>query len=225
AANQTIATGYGITVSINASNTVITLSGTATIAEYEEIIDYITYDNVNNAPNTTTRTINVVVNDGDINSNTSTTSITIIPVNDSIVVNRDETTTNEEIDAIFNVSTNDIDVDNPLNLDSLSIDTDPNNGSVSVNTTTGEITYTPNKDFFGKDSLIYKLCSTDGTCDTAYFVINVNNVIDNIIAVNDTTIVDEEVQVIFNLINNDIDVDLGIDTTSLSVITDPLNGT
>ncbi|MCP4472748.1 MAG: hypothetical protein GY815_19075, partial [Gammaproteobacteria bacterium] len=105
AANQTIATGYGITVSINASNTVITLSGTATIAEYEEVIDYITYDNVNNAPNTTTRTIDVVVNDGDINSNTATTSISMNASNDAPNLDLDNATAGNNFSTSFTEGT------------------------------------------------------------------------------------------------------------------------
>ncbi|MCP4521601.1 MAG: tandem-95 repeat protein, partial [Cytophagales bacterium] len=111
-------------------------------------------------------------------------------------------------------------------IDSTSIEIikDANDGNTTVNDD-GTITYTGNDNFFGIDTVQYVITGINSTKDTALLIINVNNVIDNIIAVNDTTIVDEEVQVIFDLINNDIDVDLGIDTTSLSVITDPLNGT
>ncbi len=53
----------------------------------------------------------------------------------------------------------------------------PTNGSVTVNTTTGQITYTPNNGFTGTDTLVYQICD-DGTplpatCDTAMVVITV----------------------------------------------------
>ncbi len=51
----------------------------------------------------------------------------------------------------------------------------PNHGAASVNTTTGEITYTPSTGFIGMDTLIYKVCvSGEATnCATAKQIITV----------------------------------------------------
>ena len=54
-----------------------TLSGSATLAQYEMAIRSITYTNGSENPDTTTRTVTFTVNDGDANSNTQTRDIAI----------------------------------------------------------------------------------------------------------------------------------------------------
>ncbi|MBV1928810.1 MAG: DUF4347 domain-containing protein, partial [Gammaproteobacteria bacterium] len=77
----------GITASAyNSSTGVLTLSGSATLAEYEIAIETITFNNTSEGPDTTDRSITVVVNDGDDNSSTATTTITVTAVNDAPVL-------------------------------------------------------------------------------------------------------------------------------------------
>ncbi|MBY5957886.1 cadherin-like domain-containing protein [Membranicola marinus] len=68
----------------------------------------------------------------------------------------------------------------PLDTSSISIVTPPNNGTTSINTTTGEITYTPEPGFTGRDSLEYQICDqgTPANCGTAwqYFTVNPDGV-------------------------------------------------
>ena len=49
----------------------------------------------------------------------------------------------------------------------------PSNGSISINTATGEITYTPNADFFGNDTFEYQICDANGLCDIALVTVTV----------------------------------------------------
>lgn len=49
----------------------------------------------------------------------------------------------------------------------------PSNGSISINTTTGEITYTPNADFFGNDTFEYQICDANGLCDIGLVTVTV----------------------------------------------------
>lgn len=50
----------------------------------------------------------------------------------------------------------------------------PSNGTTSVNSMTGEITYTPNSGFTGSDIFEYQVCDTGGTpCDTATVTITI----------------------------------------------------
>jgi len=56
---------------------VVTLSGSASLADYQTAIEAITFNNPNDNPDTTPRTVTVVVNDGTDDSNTATTTITI----------------------------------------------------------------------------------------------------------------------------------------------------
>ncbi|MDA1250804.1 MAG: DUF4347 domain-containing protein [Planctomycetota bacterium] len=61
----------------------LTLTGSATLAQYEAAIRSITYENTSDNPSALTRTISFTVNDGDANSNTQTRDIAITPVNDA----------------------------------------------------------------------------------------------------------------------------------------------
>ena len=80
-------TAYGITGAYTASTGVLALTGTATLAEYEEVLESVKYQNTNgNNPDTGDRTITWVVNDGDTNSAGVTSTITVAAVNDAPVV-------------------------------------------------------------------------------------------------------------------------------------------
>ena len=79
-------TGLGISVASNSSG-VLTLSGSASKANYETAFESITYQNTNtDDPNNTDRTVTWVVNDGTSNSSGITSTITVSDVNDAPVV-------------------------------------------------------------------------------------------------------------------------------------------
>jgi large repetitive protein len=91
----------GITVSAyNSSTGVITLTGSATKADYEKAIEAIRFYN-STGSDTTTRIITVVVNDGTTDSNTATTTITVATNALNISTNP---TVEEGKSAIFSVS-------------------------------------------------------------------------------------------------------------------------
>ena len=73
---------------------------------------------------------------------------------------------------IVNVSANDYDPNNNLKLSTLSIATQPNNGTGYVSN--NKIVYLPNGTFAGKDTLRYSICDSTGLCSTAsvFFTIN-----------------------------------------------------
>ncbi|MDV6029055.1 MAG: DUF4347 domain-containing protein [Phycisphaera sp. RhM] len=72
----------GISGVWNAGSGTMTLSGTATVAEYEAALRSITYTNSSDNPSTATRTVSFTVNDGDVDSNTQTRDISIAATND-----------------------------------------------------------------------------------------------------------------------------------------------
>jgi hypothetical protein len=73
----------GITASsYNAATGVLTLSGSATLANYQTAILAIRYNNASDTPNTTDRIVQVYVNDGDNDSNIANATIGIVAVND-----------------------------------------------------------------------------------------------------------------------------------------------
>ena len=68
------------------ANGVLTLTGSATKAQYEAALESVTYNNTSGNPNTANRTISWVVNDGDSNSAAVTSTITVAAVNDAPTV-------------------------------------------------------------------------------------------------------------------------------------------
>ncbi len=72
----------GITGTWTAGTGTLSLSGSATLAQYEAALRSITYTNTSDNPSTLTRTVSFTVNDGDVNSNTLTRDITVSSVND-----------------------------------------------------------------------------------------------------------------------------------------------
>ncbi len=95
----------GITGSWDASNGILTLTGSATKAQYEQALESITYTNTNtDNPNTTSRTISWVVNDSDSNSTAVTSTITVARVNDAPAAASKSLTIEEDQPYVFSVS-------------------------------------------------------------------------------------------------------------------------
>lgn len=68
---------------------------------------------------------------------------------------------------------NDSDPDDNLDPDTVEVTNDPTNGTVVI-ADDKSIDYTPNQDFTGEDTFEYKVCDTEGLCDTATVTITVN---------------------------------------------------
>ena len=98
--------------------------------------------------------------DGSLDSNVSTVSLTVNPVNDAPVANADSFATDEDIALSGNVLGNDTDVDSPTL--SATLVSGTAHGSVTLNPD-GSFTYTPNANYFGSDSFGYK--ASDGALD------------------------------------------------------------
>ncbi|QIG96696.1 cadherin repeat domain-containing protein [Bradyrhizobium sp. 6(2017)] len=76
----------GISGSYNSATGVLTLTGSSSVANYKAALDSITYFNSSDNPTGADRTVSFTVNDGSANSNTSTSTIHVTPVNDAPVV-------------------------------------------------------------------------------------------------------------------------------------------
>ncbi|MEZ6135353.1 MAG: VCBS domain-containing protein [Pirellulaceae bacterium] len=77
---------FGISGSYNASTGVMTLSGTATVSQYEAALRQVLYSNSSESPSTATRTLSYVTSDASDDSTAYTTDVTITAVNDTPVV-------------------------------------------------------------------------------------------------------------------------------------------
>ena len=105
------------------------------------------------------------ISDGRDGTDTATVTVTVKePVNNPPVADDDSVTTNYSQPITINVLDNDNDSDG--NQLTVTIETQPSNGSVEVNDN-GTVTYTPNSDFSGTDEFRYRISDgRDGT-DTA----------------------------------------------------------
>ena len=75
--------GTSITASpYNSGTGVLLLSGSASVAQYQQVLRTVTYNNTSNTPNTTARTVTFVASDGVNNSNQAVTTLTIVAAND-----------------------------------------------------------------------------------------------------------------------------------------------
>jgi gliding motility-associated-like protein len=153
---------------------------------------------------------------------TGTVIFTVTAVNDAPVAVDDAVTLQEDHTATGNVLTNDSDIEGDALTATLI--TAPVNGTVVLDAA-GNFTYTPNANFHGTDSLIYKVCDngTPGMCDTAVlrFTITAVNHAPN--AVDDIISAFEDEPYSGNVLSNDSDPDG--DLLSASLITGPVNGT
>ena len=178
AASGTLASGIAWT----RTNSVVTLSGSFTKAQYAAALALIRFENTTETPATAPRIINVVVSDGIANSNTSVATININlapdPVNDAFTGNEDTAITGS-------VLANDTDIGTtPSIANPLSVDTGPINGTLtSFNAGTGAFSYTPNANFVGTDSFVYRYTDGNGDSKTATVTFTIN-------AVDDTPFID-----------------------------------
>ena len=124
------------------------------------------------APNTNffgTDTITYTVSDGRGGLTTTTVTVVVRPVDDAPVARPDAATTNEDTPVSLNVLTNDSDPDgNPLTVVSA---TAPN-GSVVIGPD-GRITYTPNANFNGTDTITYRVSDGVGGFATATVTVTI----------------------------------------------------
>lgn len=76
----------GITGSYDAATGVLTLSGSATVAQYQAALRSVTYANGSDTPNTASRTLSFQVSDGTATSTAATETLTLTAVNDAPAV-------------------------------------------------------------------------------------------------------------------------------------------
>ena len=138
-------------------------------------------------------------------------SITVNPVNDAPVARNDESTTNEDTPVVIYALTNDSDVDTDEELNAEPAGTpviqSVGNGTYGTAETDGaKITYTPDENFNGTDTLAYVI--TDGTLTAeAEIQITIKQVNDQIVALDDTATTNDEEMVSIDVLANDTDVD------------------
>jgi VCBS repeat-containing protein len=183
-----------------------------------------------------TDTFTYKANDGLADSNVATVTITVTPVNDAPVANEDSYTTYEDVQkfvpADFGVLANDTDPDGDILTVVLVGTPETAHGYIAL-VQDGSFMYTPNPDFYGEDSFIYK--AYDGTYYSAEVTvtITVTPVNDAPVAVEDAYTTDEDTILTVlapGILENDSDADgdemtiFPVDDVSFGTLDWTLNG-
>ena len=138
-ASETLAANTGGT-SIVASylSGVLTLTGTDSKANYQTVLQSVTYSNASQNPTTTARSISFVVNDGTANSNTVSKSVTIVATNDAPVFTSSAApSVPENTTAVLTVTTTDSENDTIT----YSISGGADAALFTINSTTGALSF------------------------------------------------------------------------------------
>ena len=155
----------------------------------------------------------------------ATVTVTVVPVNDTPEISDTTTTTPEDTPVTICIPITDPDLGNSF---TAGLCDAPDNGTVSGPIVfNGElcITYIPNTNFNGIDSLCVTVCDNFGACDDATIVITVTPVNDPPVANNDFASTPEDVAVTIPVLDNDSDVDGNLLPATVAIVTPPTNGT
>ena len=157
----------------------------------------------------------------------SGTDTMVLYINDPPVAADDTITGFEDSLIVINILQNDTDINNNIDTASISIVAGPFNGSVTIDTITGLITYTPVANYNGVDSMQYSICDhgLPVYCDTAWVFINILPVNDPPVANDDFYITMEDICITFNVLANDTDVENDINLATFNITWMPSHGT
>ena len=181
-----------------------TLSGTAPNLTYTPATD------ANGADSFTYK-----ANNGTVDSNTATVSISVSPVNDLPIAVSKSANTNEDTPVAIALSANDIDGDSLT----YSIVSGPAKGTLSG--TAPNLTYTPSTDSNGADSFTYKASDATASSLNATVSITVSSVNDAPVAVSKSASTAEDSPVAIALAGSDKDGD----SLTYAVVGGPTKGT
>ena len=156
-------------------------------------------------------------------SNEATVSITITPVNDAPVATNDTASVVEGGSVNINVLGNDSDIEGGIDPTSVTIVSQPANGTIGVNTQTGVINYVHNGGLSTSDSFTYTLKDIQGlVSNVATVSITVRK---KPIANNDTLTLPRGSQGTVDVIVNDTAQSGTVTPSSVTITNQPANGT
>ena len=171
----------------------------------------------------TTDSFDYTVSNGNGGSDTATVTITIGGVNDNPTAVNDAAVTNEDTPINIDVLANDSDLDG----DTISVDSaSALHGTVVINSD-NTITYTPNANFNGTDTITYNIIDGNGGSASATVDVTINPINDAPVS-NDITVpaFDEDSSTTIDIFANISDIDTTVDAANISItITEqPANG-
>ena len=149
-------------------------------------------------------------------------TITIPMPDNDVVANDDAETTLPDTPVTIDILTNDFDPQGDTF--TITVVDDPSNGTVTQNPD-GTVTYLPDPGFTGTDVFTYTICD-DGVpqaCDDAVVIITIEQLDNNVVAIDDNATTDQNTSVTIDILTNDFDPE-GNDFT-ITVVDDPQHGT
>lgn len=157
-----ITTGTSITAAY--ASGVLTLSGSDTVANYQQVLRTITYNNSVNPATGTFRAITFVASDGVTNSPVGTTNVAIENINEQPIANDDTFAATEDqiltVPAGSGLLANDVEPDGQAM--AILDYTLPSHGTLALNSD-GAFNYTPEANYYGSDAFSYvSIDSTPG---------------------------------------------------------------
>ncbi|MFL0770880.1 MAG: Ig-like domain-containing protein, partial [Prochlorococcus sp.] len=167
----------GISGSWDSSRGTLSLSGSASLADYQSALESISYTNSSDNPSSSDRIITWSVNDGDDDSSNSNSTIVLTTVDDIAVISGDRSASGDEDTTV----TGRLRATDPEGLTSASIFSIARNPVVAIatiNAQSGAWTYTPTDNFFGSDSFDVSITDDLGGITTQTITLNINGVND-----------------------------------------------
>ncbi|MCR6653487.1 MAG: tandem-95 repeat protein [Cellvibrionaceae bacterium] len=155
------------------------------------------------------------------------TTLNFTVANAAPVAGADNASVAEDASVDIVVLANDTDSDSSLNAASVTVVTAPQNGTTSVNTATGVVTYTPAADFNGSDSFSYTVEDVHGSVSNVAVVsVTVTPVNDAPVAVGDIATTAEDNPISIDVAANDTDIDVGdsVDGDTIIIVSAPAHG-
>ncbi len=134
-------------------------------------------------------------------------SITVSDVTPPSAIN-DFITISEDIPSAFYPINNDFDLGDNIDTSSVIILDSTNYGMLSLIQATGQLTYSPLLNFYGKDTLQYSISDKAGNNNTAFIYITVTPVNDAPVANNDNLVAFENISSVVDVLANDSDIDM-----------------
>ena len=151
-------------------------------------------------------------------------NITISPVNDAPQPSSDSYSNINAAGATLRILDNDVDPEDNINPTSVTIVTNAEHGTITVNTD-GSVFYLPDPEYFGDDAFVYSVCDTEGACSQATVTLWVTAGNGPPHAEDDYLTLNEDEPLLFNPLDNDSDPNNNIDPLSLTILEAPAHGT
>lgn len=179
---------------------------------------------IHNGSQNTSDSFTYKVNDGTVDGNTTTVSLTIRMMSAPPVAVEDKISTAEDASITGDVSINDSDANDPKSSLRYTVVENPVHGTVAMNTN-GTFTFTPAKDFNWNDAFRYRVTDPSGLYSEAKVTIWVSPVNDAPQAVNDANTTTQGIAVSGDVSTNDSDVDNAKADLRYFIVSYPSSGT